>query len=333
MKINKKVLKFSAVALGIIFVLLVAVVVYLYVTFKNNMERAGLIEDWDDSCGLVVNDISYGENPLNTFDLFIPANVACTDSAALMLFIHGGSWMGGKKEDEHYACRRYAKRGVLTASMNYSLLGHADSPEASIPAMLDEIGQCIERAKSKAAEHGINLTQASLSGTSAGGHLALLFAMRCGAQSALPIKFVAEKVGPVDMDILFPSDSTEFMSALQGEDDGKRTEVTQLFYAVTGRHFDADDVTWQLRDSAFTSVSPVSWVDSCNIPVLGAYGGKDFLVNTEHPKALEHALDGRGTPHRIIMFPNSGHTLADDPECRDSLQASVEEWMMLYFGL
>ena len=58
MKINKKVLKFSAVALGIIFVLLVAVVAYLYVTFNNNMERAGLIEDWDDSCGLVVNDIT-----------------------------------------------------------------------------------------------------------------------------------------------------------------------------------------------------------------------------------------------------------------------------------
>ena len=43
-------------------------------------------------------DISYGNNELQTYDLFLPAgrSSATTD---LVLLIHGGSWISGDKSD------------------------------------------------------------------------------------------------------------------------------------------------------------------------------------------------------------------------------------------
>lgn len=331
MKINRKVLKFGFVVVGLLVLLVAGIGAYLFFSMSKAMRDGGYVEDWDDADGTVMLDICYGDKTLNTFDMFVPANMQNADSAALMLFIHGGSWMGGDKADEHYACRRYAKRGAVTVSMNYSLLGKPDNPEASLPMMLSEIGQCISKVVAEAAGRGISLRQMSISGTSAGGHLALLYAMRCGEECALPIRFVAEKVGPVDFDLLFPADSVQFVQLLAQADTDKLNDVKQMFFAMSGKYYVADELSWQLRDSLVKSVSPSFWADSADVPVLAAYGGVDPLVKPSHPAALDDVLTRNGTPHRIIMFPNSGHMLSKDTPQRDSLQQAVTRWMDIYF--
>lgn len=47
----------------------------------------------------------------------------------LIIFIHGGSFLGGSEDDEHvaYYCDAFAKRGYVTASISYRLLGIAQA--------------------------------------------------------------------------------------------------------------------------------------------------------------------------------------------------------------
>ena len=83
-------------------------------------KKAGRKVEWDSRNGNIIRNLKYGKGSRNTYDLFLPANKECD---ALMLFVHGGSWMSGKKEDIEWAARRYAKEGYVSATINYSRAG------------------------------------------------------------------------------------------------------------------------------------------------------------------------------------------------------------------
>jgi len=50
--------------------------------------------------GEVIRDLRYGDAPRNVYDLYLPEDTAAAGASHLILFIHGGSWTSGDKEDE-----------------------------------------------------------------------------------------------------------------------------------------------------------------------------------------------------------------------------------------
>ena len=60
-----------------------------------------------------------------------------------MLFIHGAN---EKKEHIEHHCKRYAKFGYITATMDYSEL-FKQIPNTNIFRILDEIAQCVNTIK------------------------------------------------------------------------------------------------------------------------------------------------------------------------------------------
>ena len=109
---------------------------------------------WHDEYGERFTDIAYGSREHNTYDLYLPHDAASKDSLALMLFIHGGSWLGGDKTDHNGDCYKWVQKGYATASMNYSLLTEEGT---SFLTMLDEIEACIRHIKSFAEEKGVRI--------------------------------------------------------------------------------------------------------------------------------------------------------------------------------
>ncbi|MBR5801215.1 MAG: hypothetical protein IKY25_00540 [Alistipes sp.] len=102
----KKALK----VLGIVVAVIVAIALvgggYLFYRIKQNQKNGGTVVEWSQSDGQTLRNLSYGNEKRNKYDLFIPNN---PKQGAMMLFVHGGSWMGGEKEDIEYAARRFAK--------------------------------------------------------------------------------------------------------------------------------------------------------------------------------------------------------------------------------
>ena len=119
---------------------------------------------WHDEYGERYKDIAYGSLKNNTYDLYLPHDAAEKDSLALMLYVHGGSWIAGNKWDHNKECYKWVQEGYATASMNYSLLNEEGT---SLFTMLDEIEACIRHIKGFAEEKGIHISQMSIAGTSA----------------------------------------------------------------------------------------------------------------------------------------------------------------------
>ena len=287
--------------------------------FGKVIEGGGFSEEWQSSNGKIYKDIFYGDKQNNLFDLYIPASADPQIKQGVILFIHGGSWNSGKRSDMDYACKRYAKAGYITATIEYSLGGNKKHPEVNVFTMLDEIGACIKAIQTKTAELGYNVDKIALSGYSAGGHLALLYAYSRADRSPLPIAFVFEKVGPVD-----------FHGKTWGSNDPKKDPA--LAFALAGKEFKEEMAGSDEVEKVINSVSPVAFVTSKSVPTLFAYGAKDDLVKPAHAKLLKETLEKAGVPHQYIEYPHSNHGLYEDPECRDEFNQAVLEFARKYFG-
>ncbi len=331
----KKIVKVSLIGCGTILGLVVIAGIGLAVWFHHLQSNAGYAEDWNATDGQVVKDLAYGDSASNRFDLYIPAKASKTRPQALMLFIHGGSWTGGDKSEQEFACRRYAKMGYFTATMNYTLIGK-DHPESSLMSMLREIRSCVAAIVAYTKAEGYRLDRMAVAGISAGGHLALLYGLKCADVSPLPIAFIASRVGPTDLTQIFavPDSVIQTVAAdvQAGRPSDKQEELNGLITGITGSPIGVDQYTKPAIDSLILTASPVAYVTPASAPVLMAYGRKDPIVRPVHANLLDSVLTANHVPHQLIFFPNSGHMLGRDPEQAQQFVSLVRRYCRRYFG-
>jgi acetyl esterase/lipase len=288
----------------ILLVIIVVVVVGLIISYIDKTQR--------------ISDVAYGSRPHNTYDLFLPDDEVKQDTLPLILYIHGGAWLGGEKDWHHGDCKEWRKKGYVTATMNYSLLNEKD---VSIPTMLEEIDSCIKHIVQYAAAKGIMINQMAICGTSAGGHLAMMYAY--SHTHALPLKFAAIKVGPADLRISFPYNK-----------ESTASDRLNYAYSCTGKKFDAKILTEERLDSISQTASPVHYInENTALPVIWAYGEKDWLVVPAHYKALKACYDSIKKPYSLIVYPNSDHSLWSDPDCQARYDSTMNAYCKKYFSL
>lgn len=89
------------------------------------------------------------------------------------LQIHGGAWTSKDRTDNDFMAKTLAESGILVASVDFRM-----PPEAGYPASLADINLAIRWLKARAGHYGSRADRVGCFGTSSGGHLALLAAMR-----------------------------------------------------------------------------------------------------------------------------------------------------------
>ena len=138
----------------------------------------------------------------NNFDLYVPKDLAKNQKHVVILFIHGGAWISGFKTDVNSYVHAFANKGYITATIKYTLLEKSmDDRSLSIFRNLDEIDACIGSIKSALDDLQFDTTKTRLviGGASSGAHLAMLYSYSRGQRSPIPINFVVDAVGPVNI--------------------------------------------------------------------------------------------------------------------------------------
>lgn len=152
---------------------------------------------------VVNNNEDYPANKSsNNYDLYVPKGISKTNKHTVVLFIHGGAWVSGFKTDVNEYVYEFCNRGYISATIKYSLLKRTmDDSSLSIFRNLDEIDACIGSIKSVLEELGFDTSKTNLviGGASSGAHLTMLYAYSRGSRCPLPIKFLINAVGPVDI--------------------------------------------------------------------------------------------------------------------------------------
>ena len=112
----------------------------------------------------------------------------------MIVYLHAGGFTTGDKSDETEILQWLCSKGYVTAGINYTL--RTDENAASVYSQSMEIKEAIPVVVEEAKKLGYNLNEMAISGGSAGGTLAMLYAYRDAEESPIPVKMMFEMVGP-----------------------------------------------------------------------------------------------------------------------------------------
>ena len=104
----------------------------------------------------------------NMLDLFLPKTQ--NELTPIVIWIHGGGFVGGDKSDVDYFATCLAADGFAVASINYQL-----APWAKFPSPINQTGEAYKWLKDNSEKYSIDVSRIMLAGDSAGAHTAAAF--------------------------------------------------------------------------------------------------------------------------------------------------------------
>ncbi len=262
----------------------------------------------------VFSDIAYGSGERNVMDIYVPAKAYEKEANGCILFIHGGSWSSGSKDEMMGECVALANEGYITATMSYTLINDENRDTYSVMTVLDEISSAIEEIKKFSDEKGLNITKLATSGYSAGAHLSMLYSYSRPEKSAIPLAFAANKVGPSD-----------FTTEAWGE-AGPRIAKMLAGAALTEQYINEGK-----EKELIELVSPVAYINENSIPSLLAYGGKDKTVPVGNADSVKNTFEEAGATYDFILFPFSDHILIFAPFSSVQYNLKLKDYCNKYF--
>lgn len=182
----------------------------------------------EDTLGItIMRDIPYvdaeGEsvNPRQTLDLYLPEDV---ENFPLLMYVHGGVWRLGSKDDYQNIGLTFAQAGFGVAIINYRL-----TPEVVHPAHTEDVAQALNWLLDNSAEYGGDPERIVLSGHSAGGHIISLLALDSQYLDAVN-RSVDDIMGIVGYSGVYVIDDwiVQWGQGVFPEDDPSRDEASPL---------------------------------------------------------------------------------------------------------
>lgn len=139
----------------------------------NIIELAGTVKPVNirGESATFINE-SYGDHPLNTFDIWIAESINPTP---LVIYIHGGGFLKGDKS-KYYSSEdlvRFLDAGVSVATINYRFMTEAPY---GIKASFTDSKRCLQYIRYNADKYNIDKTRIACSGGSAGAGTSLWLA-------------------------------------------------------------------------------------------------------------------------------------------------------------
>lgn len=235
------------------------------------------------------------KNPRQQLDLYLPETPAKTASGRtpLVVWVHGGAWLGGNKLNPPAAF--LLKKGFAVASIHYRL-----STEAVFPAQLEDCQAALAWLRANASTHSLDADRIGVWGASAGGHLVALLGLTANVQAVVdyygPAHLARMGEGPSSMDHDGP-DSPESLLI------GGPIQANQ-------------DKAWKASPISYAGKGP-------SAPFFIVHGDADPLVIVEQSELFHAALRKSNIESALRIIPGAGHggPQFQTPEMLDAVEA------------
>jgi acetyl esterase/lipase len=252
----------------------------------------------------VERDIAFGEAGRRNFlDIYSP--VEATENAPVLLQVHGGAWILGKKEEQGVPLMQHlAAKGWVCVAINYRL-----APRDPWPAQAVDVKKAIHWIRENIAAYGGDPDYVAITGGSAGGHLTALTALTPNTPEWQPgfedadtsVQVAIPHYGVYDL-----AGSTGTMAATRVRDHFLAPKVMQT--------------TWEEHPEVFEDASPILRITPDAPDFFVIHGARDTLVPVDQARQFVARLrevskstvvyaELPGAQHAFDVFPSirSGH--------------------------
>lgn len=217
----------------------------------------------------VAQDLSYGDDPRQRFDLYAPTG---RRGLPVVVFFYGGGWDSGSKEVYGWAAQALAAQGFLVALPDYRVV-----PQVVFPAFIEDAAAATAEVAKVATTYGGDPARLAVAGHSAGAHLALMITLdrRYMAAAGAPdlIKAAVGLSGPYDF---LPFDVQASRNAFGRAPDPTLTQ-------------------------------PVTFARADAPPVWLGHGTDDDVVHAEDTTILDARIHAAGGRSEAKLYPGLNH--------------------------
>ncbi|HYL39456.1 MAG TPA: alpha/beta hydrolase [Bryobacteraceae bacterium] len=203
-----------------------------------------------------------------------------------LIFIHGGGWVGGTKEQSVMAIVPWLEMGWNVVNVEYRM-----ARVALAPAAVEDCLCALRFVATQAKTYDIDVNRIVVTGESAGGHLALTTGMipeSAGLDRQCPGAPLPKVAAIIDWYGIY-----DVADLLDGPN--RRTYAVAWLASLPN------------REEIARRVSPMTYVRPGLPPVLAIQGDADPVVPYQHSVRLTEALTKAGVPNRLVTVPGGKH--------------------------
>lgn len=259
----------------------------------------------------VIENVAYAatDHPKQRLDLYLPHDRK--GKLPLLVWIHGGAWKAGDKNQGLGALGPFLRDGkYIGASVEYRF-----SQDALWPAQIHDCKAAIRWLRGNAEKYGIDPDKIAVAGGSAGGHLVAMLGtsgdvkelegtLGAYTNQSSRVSCVIDLFGPSDFSSITNSPS----QIRHGDADSPESRL------IGGRMVD--------NPEAAKSVSPVTYVSADDPPFMIVHGTADMTVPFQQSEVLDAALAKAGVKTKpvFIAMKGAGHGFRSDELTRRMAQ-------------
>jgi acetyl esterase/lipase len=217
--------------------------------------------------------ISYGEDPRQKLDILTPKDDGGVATRPVVIFLYGGGWTSGAREDYRFAGAALVKLGYVAVIPDYRLY-----PQVKFPDFMTDAARALAWVRANIYRYGGDPQKVFVMGHSAGAHMAALLALdptytRAADLPDNAIKGVIGLAGPYAM---VPSQVESVREVFAGSVDEE-------------------------------SARAVHFANTAAPPMLLLYGLDDDTVARQNAPQLADILRRAGRDVTLREYPDIGH--------------------------
>ena len=222
----------------------------------------------------ITRGVAYMPGPRGGLDIYRPRGAV--SPAPVVVFIYGGSWDSGRRQDYTFVGAALAAKGFLTVIPDYRVY-----PQVRWPTFLQDNARAVAWTRDHAAEYGGDPHRLFLMGHSAGAYDAVMLGLdrrwlaAVGMDPQRDLKGVIGLAGPYDF---LPLDSDELRT---------------IFGPPQGR----------------PATQPINYVDGRNPPLFLGTDTADKTVKPGNTTRLATKVQAAGGPVELRYYKGLSHAL------------------------
>jgi acetyl esterase/lipase len=258
-------------------------------------------------------------------DLWVPADA--TGPVPVVVFVHGGGWVEGDKDQVRSKLPALLDAGFAVASVDYRL-----AEQAIFPAAVRDAKAAIRWLRANADANGLDPDAIAVWGESAGGNMAALVGVT-GDQATVfddpslgnpetssAVQAAVDWFGPVDLLAMQQMERDDAVcDDPYDHDAGDAYESRWLGIAM---QYDID---------VAERADPITYIPTSGVlpPFSIAHGDADCVVDIRQSRLLIEALDEAGDPPQVTTLTGGTHM---DARFDAEVLAPTIEWLRQVLG-
>jgi acetyl esterase/lipase len=234
----------------------------------------------------LASDISYTAANFTDTRLDVYSRTEAAGPQPTLIWFHGGGWTSGKKEDSILNLLPYMEMGWNVVNVEYR-----SARVSPAPAAVEDCRCALRWVIRNAKKYGFDTSRIIVSGSSAGGHLALTTALiptsagldrGCPGSDELKVAAVIDWYGVTDVADLLNGEHMKGYAAQWLGNVPNRLEIARL-------------------------VSPLTYIRPGLPPIISIHAEGDPAVPYSQSVRLQQALKKAGVDGELITFPGNRH--------------------------